>query len=73
MRQGQSPLVTGIILCLAGVYLAVYFSLNGMWNAGTVIAMVMIAGLAAFQFVIYFKFFKVDTKKKKNNKGRRRR
>ena len=71
MNKGQSPLVTGIILCLAGVYLAVYFSLNGMWNAGTVIAMVMIAGLAAFQFVIYFNFFKVDTKK--NNKRKRRR
>ena len=69
MKQGQSPLVTGIILCLAGVYLAVYFSLNGMWNVGTVIAIVMIAGLAAFQFVIYFKFFKVDNKKK----GKRRR
>ena len=70
MRKGQSPFVTGIILCLAGVYLAVYFSLNGMWNAGTVIAMVLIAGLAAFQFVIYFKFFKMDTNK---NKGKRRR
>ena len=71
MNKGQSPLVTGIILCLAGVYLGVYFSLNGMWNAGTVIAMVMIAGLAAFQFVIYFKFLKVNTKK--NNRGKRRR
>ena len=71
MRQGQSPLVTGIILCLAGVYLAVYFSMNSMWNVGTVIAMVMVAGLAAFQFVIYFKFFKVD--RNKNDKGRRRR
>lgn len=71
MGKGQSPLITGIILCLAGVYLAVYFSLNGMWNAGTVIAMVLIAGLAAFQFVIYFKFIKVDMKK--NGKGRRRR
>lgn len=71
MKQGQSPLVTGIILCLAGVYLAVYFSLNGMWNAGTVIAMVLIAGLAAFQFVIYFKFIKVDMKK--NGRGRKRR
>ena len=71
MNKGQSPLVTGIILCLAGVYLAVYFSLNGMWNAGTVIAMIMIAGLAAFQFVIYFKFFKVDNKK--NNRRKRRR
>ena len=68
MRKGQSPLFTGIILCLAGVYLAVYFSLNGMWNAGTVIAMVLIAGLAAFQFVIYFKFFKVDSKKKKRRR-----
>ena len=68
MRNGQSPLVTGIILCLAGVYLAVYFSLNGMWSAGTVIAMVMIAGLAAFQLVIYFKFFKADTKKRKKRR-----
>lgn len=68
MGRGQTPLVTGIILSLAGVYLAVYFSLNGMWNAGTVIAMVMIAGLAAFQFVIYFKFFKVDRKKKKKRR-----
>ena len=71
MGKGQSPLITGIILCLAGVYLAVYFSLNGMWNAGTVIAMVLIAGLAAFQFVIYFKFIKVDIKK--YGKGRKRR
>ena len=70
MKKGQSPLVTGIILCLAGVYLAVYFSLNGMWNAGTVIAMVLIAGLAAFQFVIYFKFFKVDMDNKKKKKRR---
>ena len=68
MGRGQTPLVTGIILSLAGVYLAVYFSLNGMWNAGTVIAMVMIAGLAAFQFVIYFKFFRVDRKKKKKRR-----
>ena len=68
MKKGQSPLITGIILCLAGVYLAVYFSLNGMWNAGTVIAMIMIAGLAAFQFVLHFKFFKVDTKKKKRRR-----
>lgn len=70
MKQEHSPLVTGIILCLAGIYLAVYFSLNSMWNVGTVIAMILIAGLAAFQFVIYFKFFRVDTKK---SKGKRRR
>ena len=68
MRKGQSPLITGIILCLAGVYLAVYFSMKGMWNAGTVIAMVLIAGLAAFQFVIYFKFIKIDDKKRKKRR-----
>lgn len=68
MNKGQSPLVTGVILCLAGVYLAVYFSLKGMWNVGTVIAMVMIAGLAAFQFLIYFKFFRVDAKKRKKRR-----
>ena len=68
MNKGHSPLVTGVILCLAGVYLAVYFSLKGMWNVGTVIAMVMIAGLAAFQFVIYIKFFKADTKKRKKRR-----
>lgn len=58
MKKGQSPFVTGIILCLVAVYLAVYFSINGMWNAGTVIAMVMIAGLAGFQFLLHYKFFK---------------
>lgn len=63
MKKGQSPFVTGIILCLVAVYLAVYFSLNGMWNAGTVIAVIMAAALAGFQFLLYFKFFKQDGKK----------
>lgn len=63
MKKGQSPFVTGIILCLVAVYLAVYFSLNGMWNVGTVFAMIMIAGLAGFQFFLYFKFFKQNGKK----------
>lgn len=63
MRKGQSPFVTGVILCLVAVYLAVYFSIKSMWNVGTVIAMVMIAGLAGFQFLLYFKFFKQNGKK----------
>ena len=29
-----------------------------MWNAGTVIALILIITVAAFQFVIHFKFFK---------------
>ncbi len=69
MKKGQSPFVTGIILCLAAVYLAVYFSMKEMWNAGTVIAIVMMAGLAAFQFLLHFKFFKQDDKNIKNMKN----
>lgn len=67
MKKGQSPLATGIVLCLAAVYLAVYFSVKGMWNAGTVIALVLIAAVAAFQFIIHFKFFK------RENDGKRKR
>lgn len=72
MRKGQSPLVTGIVLCLVIVYLIVYFSLNGMWNAGTVIALVLIAAVAAFQFVIQFKFIGKEDKKTSAMHGRRK-
>ncbi len=58
MKKGQSPFVTGIALCLAAVYLIIYFSVKGMWNAGTVIALILIVAVAAFQFIIHFKFFK---------------
>lgn len=58
MKKGQSPFVTGIVLSLVTVYLIVYFSIKSMWNAGTVIAAVMLLGLAAFQFLLHFKFFK---------------
>ena len=55
MKKGQSPFVTGIVLCLAAVYLIIYFSVKGMWNAGTVIALILIVAVAAFQFIIHFK------------------
>lgn len=58
MKKGQSPLATGIILCLVTVYLIVYFSIKSMWNAGTVMALILLIGLAAFQFVIHFVFLK---------------
>lgn len=63
MKKGQSPFVTGIVLCLVTVYLAVYFSIKGMWNAGTVIALVLIVTVAIFQFIIHFKFFKREQEK----------
>ncbi len=66
MKKGQSPLVTGAVLCLVVIYLIIYFSVNGMWNAGTVIALILIITVAAFQFVIHFKFFK---EKQKNPRG----
>lgn len=67
MRKGQSPFVTGIVLCLVTVYLIVYFSMKGMWNAGTVIALVLIAVVAVFQFIIHFKFFRQEQKGKSGN------
>lgn len=67
MKKGQSPFVTGIVLCLVTVYLAVYFSMKGMWNAGTVIALVLIVTVAVFQFIIHFKFFKREQEK---NRGK---
>jgi len=72
MKKGQSPFVTGIVLCLVTVYLIVYFSLKGMWNAGTVIALVLIAAVAAFQFVIHFKFIGKEDKKAPLVRGRRK-
>lgn len=63
MKKGQSPFVTGVILCLVAVYLAVYFSIKSMWNVGTVFALILIAGVAGFQFLLYFKFFKQGGKK----------
>lgn len=67
MKKGQSPFVTGIVLCLVTVYLAVYFSMKGMWNAGTVIALVLIVTVAVFQFIIHFKFFK---REQERNRGK---
>lgn len=67
MKKGQSPFVTGIVLCLVTVYLAVYFSMKGMWNAGTVIALVLIVTVAVFQFIIHFKFLK---REQERNRGK---
>lgn len=58
MKKGNTPLINGIILGVATVYLVVFFSLNSMWNAATVFIIVLIAALTAFQFFLYFKFFK---------------
>lgn len=58
MKKGQSPLAAGVILSLVTIYLIIYFSINGLWNAGSVMAVILLLGLAAFQFVIHFVLLK---------------
>ena len=56
--KGNKPFMNGVILAVVGAYLAVYFSLKGMWNVGSVFALILVAALAAFQFLIHVNFFK---------------
>ena len=62
MKKGNSPLVSGIILSAVLVYLTVYFSINGFWNAATIIVVILIALLAFGQYYLYFKFFRNEKK-----------
>ncbi len=61
-KKGNSPLLNGIILGAVLIYLCVYFTMNGMWNAATVFASVLLAVLAVGQVLIYFYLFR-DKKK----------
>lgn len=61
--KGNKPFMNGVILSVVGAYLAVYFTLKGLWNVGSVFALVLVAALAAFQFVIHAKFFKNTPKR----------
>lgn len=63
MKKGNSPLVNGIVLAAAAVYLVWYFSANGMWNAATVIVTLLILALAAGQILIYIFLFREKKKK----------
>ncbi len=63
-RKGNSPLVNGIILAAVFGYLCYYFTANSMWNAATVIVMLIIAAMAVGQVLLYIFFFR-DKKSKK--------
>ncbi len=63
MKKGNSPLVNGIVLAAAAVYLVWYFSANGMWNAATVIVTLLILALAAGQILVYIFLFREKKKK----------
>lgn len=56
--NSKKPLANGFILLAVGIYVGIYISLNSMWNIGTVFAILLIAALSAFQFVLYFKVFR---------------
>ena len=68
-KRSKKLFINGVILVIIALYLAVYFSMNSMWNAGTVFAIIIIAAVSALQFYIYYKFFVNSTVKKQKNKN----
>lgn len=57
-RNAKKPLINGFILAAVGIYVAIYISIQNMWNFGSGFAIALIAALSAFQFVLYFKVFR---------------
>jgi len=56
-RGGRAFVTNGVILSVVAVVLAVYFSINSLWNAGTIVVIALIAVLSCFYFWLYCKFF----------------
>lgn len=63
MRKTSNPLIAGIVLTIVFCYLIWYFCAEGMWNPATVVVLILIAGLAAGQYFIHFKFFRAEKRK----------
>ena len=51
-------LLNGGILTALGIYLGVIFTVKSMWGIAQILILALLAGLAAFQYILYFKFFK---------------
>lgn len=66
MKKGNSPLVNGLVLAAAALYLIWYFSAHSLWNIATIFVLLLIAALAAGQVLIYRFFFR-DPKKQKQS------
>lgn len=58
MKKANSPLISGIVLSAVFVYLTYYFSVKDLWNAATIVVLLLIALIDFGQYYIYFKFFK---------------
>jgi hypothetical protein len=57
MRSGRIFLRNGALLAAALIMLIVYISTSSTWSIGIIVVAVLIAGLSAFQFWLYFSFF----------------
>lgn len=66
MKKGNTPIVNGIILAAICVYLGWYFTNHQMWNPATVVILIILALMAAGQFVIWYMFFRNPKNNRKN-------
>lgn len=64
MKKGNTPLINGILLGAASIYLAYYFSAHGLWNPASVIVLLIMALLSAGQIIIWFMYFRTPKNKK---------
>ncbi len=65
MKKGNSPLINGFILGGICLYLSWYFSANGMWNAATVVVVIILALLCAGQIIIWKMYFREPKRKRR--------
>jgi hypothetical protein len=57
-KKGKSFLINGVLLIAALIMLIVYVSTNNTWSIGIIVVAVLIAAMSAFQFWLYFHFFR---------------
>lgn len=65
MKNSGTPLINGIILAAVSFYLIWYFSVHGLWNPATVVVLIVLLMLAAGQIIIWFMFFRDNSKNKR--------
>lgn len=58
MKSSKRFLLNGGVLTALALYLAVMFSVKSMWGVAQILILVLLLGLSAFQYILYFKFFK---------------
>ena len=56
-KGGRSFITNGILICAVAAFLCVYFSVNSLWNAGTIVVISLVLLLGCFYFWLYYNFF----------------